>query len=197
VLRQSVPPATETARWLALMKVRQRRLVSLKRDELRLIADAVQPLAVEGCPTLYCLRDDLPLLESLRVEDQARANASGRASGNATMGPFSAAPQVLAPRLLAPLDPLIYDRRVTAALWNFDYTWEAYTPAAKRVRGYYALPVLIGTEIVGHVDPKADRASRRLRVVSRRIRRGHTVASGVREFARWLGLRYAPNGAGQ
>lgn len=196
VLRQPVPSAAETARWLALMKVRQRRLVTLKREELRLIADTVQPLAVEGCPTLYCLREDVPLLESLRGEDQAGANASGRPSGRATTGPFPAAPSP-APRLLAPLDPLIYDRRVTAALWNFDYTWEAYTPAAKRVRGYYALPVLIGTEIVGHVDPKADRASRRLRVVSRRIRRGHTVAPGVREFARWLGLRYAPNGAGQ
>ena len=42
--------------------------------------------------------------------------------------------------LLAPLDPLIYDRRLTSALWNFEYTWEVYTPPAKRKRGYYALP---------------------------------------------------------
>ena len=50
-------------------------------------------------------------------------------------------------------------------------------------------PVLAGTELVGHVDPKADRPSRRLRVVSRRIQRGHGVADSVKDFARWLGLR--------
>ena len=95
----------------------------------------------------------------------------------------------LSPRLLAPLDPLIYDRRVTQQLWRFDYTWEVYTPAHKRVRGYYALPVLAGTELVGHVDPKADRPARRLRIISRRVRRGHAVAAAVRELVIFLGLR--------
>jgi hypothetical protein len=93
------------------------------------------------------------------------------------------------PRLLAPLDPLIYDRKVTTMLWGFDYTWEVYTPAHKRVRGYYALPVLAGTELVGHVDPKADRPARKLRVISRRIRRGHKVAPAIQKLAVFLGLR--------
>jgi uncharacterized protein YcaQ len=75
--------------------------------------------------------------------------------------------------LLAPLDPLIYDRKLTLRLWGFDYVWEVYTPPARRKRGYYALPVLAGTEIVGHVDPKADRERRRLVVVSREVRRGY------------------------
>jgi uncharacterized protein YcaQ len=91
--------------------------------------------------------------------------------------------------LLAPLDPLVYDRRLASALWGFDYTWEVYTPAHKRVRGYYALPVLVGSELVGHIDPKADRARRKLVIVSRRIRRGYKVAPAVDEFARWLGLK--------
>ncbi|HEY1108363.1 MAG TPA: crosslink repair DNA glycosylase YcaQ family protein, partial [Opitutaceae bacterium] len=169
VLAQPAPPAAETARWLALLKLRQRRLCALKRDELALVADAVQPVAVEGCPPLYCLRDDVPLLERLASD--------------------TVAPAPSLTRLLAPLDPLIYDRRVTLALWDFDYTWEVYTPPAKRVRGYYALPVLSGFELVGHVDPKADREAGRLRVMSKRIRRGHRVADHVREFARWLGLK--------
>lgn len=173
VLAQPACTETETARWLVLLKLRQRRLVLLKRDELPLVADLVQAVDVPGCPRLHCLRSDLPQWE------QAMANA-GEADADAGH---------VAPRLLAPLDPLIYDRRVTAALWNFDYAWEAYTPARKRVRGYYALPVLAGTEIVGHVDPKADRPARRLRVMSRRIRRGHQVAPTVRDLARWLGLR--------
>jgi hypothetical protein len=93
-----------------------------------------------------------------------------------------------APLLLAPLDPLIYDRRVTSQLWNYDYTWEVYTPPAKRQRGYYALPVLAGTELVGHVDPKADRPARRLIVMSRSVRRGHKVAPAIAALAGFLGL---------
>ncbi len=92
-------------------------------------------------------------------------------------------------RLLAPLDPLIYDRTLTSRLWEFDYTWEVYTPPSKRVRGYYALPVLAGTRIVGHVDPKAERETRRLRIQSRRIQRGHRVAHAVRQLAEFLGVR--------
>ena len=91
--------------------------------------------------------------------------------------------------LLAPLDPLIYDRRVTSTLWNFEYTWEAYTPAHKRLRGYYALPILAGLEIVGHVDAKADRKARKLVIVSRRVKRGYAMAEPTRRFARWLGLK--------
>lgn len=41
----------------------------------------------------------------------------------------------------APLDPLIYDCRVTAALWGYDYMWEVYTPPHERVCGYYALTI--------------------------------------------------------
>jgi uncharacterized protein YcaQ len=83
---------------------------------------------------------------------------------------------------------MIYDRRVTRALWGFDYTWEAFTPAPKRKRGYYALPVLSGTELVGHVDLKADRERGRLALVSRKVRRGHATDPAVRDLARFLGL---------
>jgi uncharacterized protein YcaQ len=141
----------------------------LKRDELRHVADLVQPVAVEGCPPLFCLRADAPLLAEIENQESEIEN-------------------ILPMHLLAPLDPLIYDRRVTSALWGFDYTWEVYTPPHKRTRGYYALPVLAGTELVGHVDPKADRENKKLVVVSRRLRRGHRVVPVVRELARFLGL---------
>lgn len=181
VLAQPESTETETARWLALLKLRQRRLAALKREELRLVADAVQPVSIADadCPPLFCLREDAPLLLAAGHGDERSDEAIRRNSAGI------AAP----PRLLAPLDPLIYDRRVTAALWDFDYTWEVYTPPAKRLRGYYALPVLAGTELVGHVDPKADRVARRLAVVSHRAKRGHAIAPAIRELARWLGLR--------
>lgn len=173
VLAQPDAALESTARWLALLKLRQWRLATLKRDELPLVSDLVQPLAVAGCPPLHCLQSDLPLLESAIRDDAG------------TPGP---------PRLLAPLDPLIYDRELTRALWDFDYIWEAYTPPARRVRGYYALPVLAGTAIVGHIEPRADRERRELVVVSRRIRRGHATAAALKELSRWLGLRSPRNG---
>ncbi|HEY5228988.1 MAG TPA: winged helix-turn-helix domain-containing protein, partial [Opitutaceae bacterium] len=60
---------------------------------------------------------------------------------------------------------------------------------AKRKRGYYALPILSGTELVGHVDAKADRGGGRLGIVSRSVRRGHRAAPAERELARFLGLK--------
>ena len=57
------------------------------------------------------------------------------------------------------------------------------------MRGYYALPVLAATELIGHVEPKADRATKKLTVLSRRVRRGHRIAPAVRELAQWLGLK--------
>jgi len=164
------PTARESARWFATLKLRQRRLVALKRAELPAVEDLVQPVAVEGCGPLYCLRADVPLLLS------------------AHENPATQIPNP-PPLLVAPLDPLIYDRRLTARLWQFDYTWEVYTPAAKRTRGYYALPILAGHEFVGHIDPKADRDRKKLRVVSRRVRRGHTVTPAVRALAGFLGLK--------
>lgn len=162
-LRLARPSAKVSARWETLLKLRQRRLVRLKREELAAVEDAVQPVRVDGASLLHCLREDLPLFE-VQAPDPA-------------------------PRLLAPLDPLIYDRQVTRQVWDFDYTWEVFTPEARRVRGYYALPVLAGDALVGHVEPKADRPLRKLRVVSRRVRRGHATTRAVRELAAFLGLR--------
>jgi uncharacterized protein len=52
-------------------------------------------------------------------------------------------------RLLAPFDPIVWDRRRFELLWGWAYRFEAYTPAPKRVRGYYALPLLWRDRVVG------------------------------------------------
>ena len=52
-------------------------------------------------------------------------------------------------RLLAPFDPVVWDRRRFEALWGWAYRFEAYTPAPQRVRGYYALPLLWRDQVVG------------------------------------------------
>ena len=177
ILRLPEPTAAETARWSVLLKLRQRRLTTLKRAEYALVTDAVQPVTVGQGPTLYCLKTDLPVLQST-LEDSPRLKSK-----------FDNRKSKIEAALLAPLDPLIYDRAVSRLIWDFDYTWEVYTPPHKRVRGYYALPILSGHELVGHVDPKADREKKKLQVISRSVRRGHLVAPAVDELARWLGLK--------
>jgi len=52
-------------------------------------------------------------------------------------------------RLLAPFDPVVWDRRRFERLWGWAYRFEAYTPAARRLRGYYALPLLWRDRVVG------------------------------------------------
>jgi uncharacterized protein len=52
-------------------------------------------------------------------------------------------------RLLAPFDPVVWDRRRFELLWGWPYRFEAYTPAPKRVRGYYALPLLWRDQVIG------------------------------------------------
>jgi hypothetical protein len=52
-------------------------------------------------------------------------------------------------RLLAPFDPVVWDRNRFELLWGWTYRFEAYTPAAKRVRGYYALPILWRDWVIG------------------------------------------------
>jgi uncharacterized protein YcaQ len=53
---------------------------------------------------------------------------------------------------VAPLDPFMWDRKMIAQLFGFDYTWEIYTPLAKRKWGYYVLPVLHGDRLVARVE---------------------------------------------
>ena len=65
----------------------------------------------------------------------------------------------LKPRMsfVAPLDPLLWDKALIFALWDFKYSWEIYTPAAKRKYGYYTLPIVYGDRFVGRIEAVPDR----------------------------------------
>ena len=66
--------------------------------------------------------------------------------------------------ILSPFDPLIIQRKRLKLFFDYEHRFEAYVPKEKRVLGYFALPVLVGDEIVAAIDLKADRASRALKV---------------------------------
>ena len=65
---------------------------------------------------------------------------------------------------LGALDPLIWDRDFLRTLFDFDYVWEVYVPAAKRRWGYYVLPILFGDRLVGRIEPRIERKTRELRI---------------------------------
>ena len=70
------------------------------------------------------------------------------------------------PRLefLAPLDPMLWDRKLIEAIWDYHYSWEIYTPADKRKYGYYVLPMLYGERLIGRIEAAADRKTGTLTV---------------------------------
>ena len=84
--------------------------------------------------------DDLPLLEQIQTGEHT--------------------PQLTV--FLSPFDNLFWHRDRDEMLWDFYYRIEVYTPKPKRVYGYYVLPILHHSELVGRIDPKVDRKNKRL-----------------------------------
>ena len=64
--------------------------------------------------------------------------------------------------ILSPFDPLVIQRKRSELFFGYGHRFEAYVPKEKRLFGYFALPVLVGDEIVAAIDLKTDRRERKL-----------------------------------
>ena len=136
-------------------------------------------------------------LEQVRVEGWPEPGFLLR--GAAAIGAPAAATA-----LLSPFDPVVWNRKRTERLFGFAYRIEIYTPAARRVHGYYVLPFLCEGELAGRVDLKADRKARALVVqgaFAEPGRNARKVAAALsrelKVMARWLELEQVvvvPNG---
>jgi uncharacterized protein YcaQ len=97
--------------------------------------------------------------------------------------------------LLSPFDNLIWHRGRAKALFGFDYKLEIYTPAARRVYGYYTLSILHRGQLVGRLDPSYDRRARVLTVKAIHLEPGvrpsealaGAIAGALRELTTFLG----------
>lgn len=98
--------------------------------------------------------------------------------------------------VLAPLDNLLWDRRLVQELFAFDYRWEVYKPVTERQYGYYVLPVLYGDRFVARFEPGRDKKSRALVIKNwwwepgvRRTKKLHLeLQRCFQRFARYLGV---------
>ncbi len=126
------------------------------RRRVELVAELVDrgeltPVRVDGVRQLrHVVTDELPVLAQAGREVDAALGPGGTPPGAA---------------LVAPLDPLAWDRDLLRSLFGFEYVWEVYVPPAKRRWGYYVLPVLFGDRLVGRIEPRVDRAARRIRIL--------------------------------
>jgi uncharacterized protein YcaQ len=120
--------------WLALKTPERKNIIKRMIEE-----DKLSPIKIEGVKhTYYILSEYLPLLEN------------------------HDAPECESILFIAPLDNLLWNRKMISEIFNFNYAWEVYKIPEKRIYGYYVMPILHGTRFIGRIDPKLDRQNKKM-----------------------------------
>ena len=92
--------------------------------------------------------------------------------------------------LLSPFDSLVWDRKRTLRVFGFEHSLEAYVPQAKRVHGYFTMPLLAGGKLVGRVDPAREGST----LIARKLTidkpaAAEPMAQALVEAASWVGCQ--------
>ena len=158
--------------WLGIGMTTEQRLQAFSELET---AGAVTAVQVEGIRTpFYILSEDKPLMEAvLKDETDTKARLE----------------------FLAPLDPMLWDRKLVEAIWGYQYSWEIYTPVEKRKYGYYVLPILYGQNLIGRIEAIADRKNSTLEIrniwyeagVRQTKKMGTMLDAAIRRLAKFNG----------
>lgn len=120
--------------WLPLKASQRQRTVGEMVED-----DMLHPITIQGVKHVYYVLDsDLSLLENAE------------------------APIGTGIHFLAPLDNLLWNRRMISEIFDFSYSWEVYKVPEKRIYGYYVMPILHGTRFIGRLDPKLDRQGQKM-----------------------------------
>lgn len=129
--------------WLGIrwMKSKERTEAFLRLEE----NGEIIPVQVEDIRyPFYIRKEELPLLHEVLSRDDLEQQAS----------------------FLAPLDNLLWDRKLIREIFAFEYVWEVYKPATERKYGYYVLPVLFGDKFVARFEPKFNKKTKRLEIIN-------------------------------
>lgn len=119
--------------WLNIWNLKARERNEVFRELLE--EERIIKISIEGCKDrLYCKAEDETILkEALENSDYKKRT-----------------------ELIAPLDCVLWDRKLIKELFDFDYKWEIYTPQVQRKYGYYVLPILMGDQLIGRTEVIAD-----------------------------------------
>jgi uncharacterized protein YcaQ len=160
--------------WLGILGVRSQQARRAVLTRLVEQGDLVA-VAVEDVPgkTFFLRTVDLPALEAIRDTRRPEPQAA----------------------ILGPLDNFMWDRDLLRWVFNFDYVWEVYKPAAKRLYGYYVLPVIYGDRFIARFDPTFDKKTRELTINNWWWEEGiepdepmeAALVTGFRDFMLYLG----------
>jgi uncharacterized protein len=141
--------------------------------------------------TFLVLGEDIPLLESL---EKGKVPKAWKPKETSTLQEVT---------FLSPLD-IVSARGRAKKLFDFEYTWEVYTPAHKRRWGYYVLPILYGDDLVARLDPKLDRKTMTLEILGfwheedapvNDAAFADALAKGLIRFARFLDAQKVTTGS--